>query len=169
MENRRMRITWVLVVALMGPATMASASDSEAERASLTGLTSLSVVVEDLAAAAGKSGLAGATLQADVERRLRQAGISLTPDSDAYLYVRVTVGDPGGSLPLAYVVDVSLMQTVTLPRGLKTRTPLQCPTWWVNNLGMSGPDRLRVVVTDRVGEFADQFVRAYRSVNSLGK
>jgi hypothetical protein len=169
MENRRMRITWVLVVALMGPATMASASDSEAERASLTGLTSLSVVVEDLSAAAGKSGLVGATLQADVERRLRQAGISLTPDSDAYLYVRVTVGDPGGSLPLAYVVDVSLMQTVTLPRGLKTRTPLQCPTWWVNNLGMSGPDRLRMVVTDRVGEFADQFVRAYRSVNSLGK
>jgi hypothetical protein len=169
MENRRMRITWVLVVALMGPATMASASDSEVERASLTGLTNLSVVVEDLAAVAGKSGLVGATLQADVERRLRQAGISVISDSDAYLYVRVTVGDPGGSLPLAYVVDVSLMQTVTLPRGLKTRTPLQCPTWWVNNLGMSGPDRLRMVVTDRVGEFADQFVRAYRSVNSLGK
>jgi hypothetical protein len=169
MENRQMRITWVLVVALIGLATTASANDSEAERASLTGLTSLSVVVEDVSAAAGKSGLVGATLQADVERRLRQAGISLTPDSDAYLYVRVTVGDPGGSLPLAYVVDVSLMQTVTLPRGLKTRTPLQCPTWWVNNLGMSGPDRLRVVVTDRVGEFADQFVRAYRSVNPLGK
>jgi hypothetical protein len=169
MENRKMRMTWVLVVALMGFGTMASANDSETERASLTGLTSLSVVVEDLAAAAGKSGLAGATLQADVERRLRQAGISLTPDSDAYLYVRVTVGDPGGSLPLAYVVDVSLMQTVTLPRGLKTRTPLQCPTWWVNNLGMSGADRIRVVVTDRVGEFADQFVRAYRSVNPLGK
>jgi hypothetical protein len=169
MENRHMRMTWVLVVALMGFGTTASANDSETERASLTGLTSLSVVVEDLAAAAGKSGLAGATLQADVERRLRQAGISLTPDSDAYLYVRVTVGDPGGSLPLAYVVDVSLMQTVTLPRGLKTRTPLQCPTWWVNNLGMSGADRIRVVVTDRVGEFADQFVRAYRSVNPLGK
>jgi hypothetical protein len=169
MENRHMRITWVLVVALMGFGTMASANDSETERTSLTGLTSLSVVVEDLATAAGKSGLVGATLQADVERRLRQAGISLTPDSDAYLYVRVTVGDPGGSLPLAYVIDVSLMQTVTLPRGLKTRTPLQCPTWWVNNLGMSGADRIRVVVTDRVGEFADQFVRAYRSVNPLGK
>jgi hypothetical protein len=34
---------------------------------------------------------------------------------------------------------------------------------------MAGPDRLRTVVTDRVGEFADQFVRAYRSVNPLGK
>jgi hypothetical protein len=169
MENRHMRITWVLVAALMGFGTMASANDSETERASLTGLTSLSVVVEDLAAAAGKSGLAGAVARHRPGEWLRQAGISLTPDSDAYLYVRVTVGDPGGSLPLAYVVDVSLMQTVTLPRGLKTRTPLQCPTWWVNNLGMSGADRIRVVVTDRVGEFADQFVRAYRSVNPLGK
>jgi hypothetical protein len=169
MENMDMRITWVLAASLIGLATVASANDSEAERASLTGLTSLSVVVEDLSAVAGKSGLVGATLEADVERRLRQAGISVTSDSDAYLYVRVTVGDPGGSLPLAYVVDVSLMQTVTLPRGLKTRTPLQCPTWWVNNLGMAGADRLRMIVTDRVGEFTDQFVRAYRSVNSLGK
>jgi hypothetical protein len=169
MENMRTRITWVLAASLLGLATVASANDSEVERTSLTGLTALSVVVEDLAAVAGKSGLVGSTLEADVERRLRQAGISLTPDADAYLYVRVTVGDPGGSLPLAYVVDVSLMQAVTLPRGLKTRTPLQCPTWWVNTLGLSSPDRLRAVVTERVGEFADQFVRAYRSVNPLGK
>jgi hypothetical protein len=38
-------------------------------------------VVEDLAAVAGKNGLNGATLQADVERRLRQAGISVTSDA----------------------------------------------------------------------------------------
>jgi len=54
---------------------------------------------------------------------------------------------------------------VTLPRGVKTRTPLQSATWWVNSLGMSGPDRLRTGVTDKVAEFADNFVRAFRSVN----
>jgi len=165
----RTRITSLLAASLIGVAAAASANDSEVERTSLTGLTTLSVVVEDLSAAAGKSGLVGSALEADAERRLRQAGISVTSDSDAYLYVRVTVGDPGGTLPLAYVVDVSLMQAVTLPRGLRTRTPLQCPTWWVNTLGLSGSDRLRAVVTDRVGEFVDQFVRAYRSVNPLGK
>ena len=68
-------------------------------------------------------------------------------------------------MPLAYVIDVALMQEVTLPRGLKTRTPLQCQTWWVNSLGLTGPDRLRAAVTARVDEFVDQFVRAYRSVN----
>ena len=161
----RTKTTWTFLLCLVGLAGAASANDSAAERASLTGLTRVSVVVEDLSAVAGKSGLTGAALQSDVERRLRQAGITVAADADAYLYVHVTVADPGSSLPLPYVVEVALMQEVTLPRGLRTRTPLQCATWWVNSLGMSGPDRLRTGVSDRVAEFADQFIRAFRSVN----
>jgi len=161
----RTKTTWTFLLCLVGLAGVASANDSAAERASLTGLTRVSVVVEDLSAVAGKNGLTGAALQSDVERRLRQAGITVAADADAYLYVHVTVADPGSSLPLPYVVEVALMQEVTLPRGLRTRTPLQCATWWVNSLGMSGPDRLRMGVSDRVAEFADQFVRAFRSVN----
>jgi hypothetical protein len=143
----------------------AAASDSQVERASLTGLTVMSVVVEDLGPLVGKLGLATEALQSDVERRLRQAGLSITPDADAYLYVHVTVADPGASLPVPYMVDVSLMQEVTLPRGVKTRTPLQCPTWSVNRLGLATSDRLRALLSDRVNGFVDQFVTAYRSVN----
>jgi hypothetical protein len=161
----RLSLTWILAAWLMGIPAPAAAADSQIERASLTGLTTISVVVEALAPIAEKNGLTTAALQTDVERRLRQAGISLTPDADAYLYVHVTVADPGPSLPLPYVVDVSLMQEVTLPRGLKTRTPLQCPTWSLNRLGMSSADRVRTPVTDRVDEFVDQFIRAYQSVN----
>jgi len=162
--HMRARIIWAMLC-LIGVAPAASANDSDTERASLTGLTAVSVVVEELSAAARTNGLVGATLQADVERRLRQAGISVTSDADAYVYVHVTVADPGPSLPLPYIVEVALMQEVTLPRGVKTRTPLQSATWWVNSLGMSGPDRLRTGVTDKVAEFADNFVRAFRSVN----
>ena len=162
--HMRARIIWA-TLCLIGVAPAASANDSDTERASLTGLTAVSVVVEELSAAARTNGLVGATLQADVERRLRQAGISVTSDADAYVYVHVTVADPGPSLPLPYIVEVALMQEVTLPRGVKTRTPLQSATWWVNSLGMSGPDRLRTGVTDKVAEFADNFVRAFRSVN----
>ena len=154
-----------MMAILIGTGPVASANDSDTERVSLTGLTTVSVVVEDLSEMAKKSGLVGATLQADVERRLRQAGISVTSDADAYVYVHVTVADPGPSLPLPYVVEVALMQEVTLPRGVKTRTPLQTATWWLNSLGMSGPDRLRTGVSDKVAEFADNFVRAFRSVN----
>ena len=161
----RLSLTWILVAWLMGLAASAAAADSQIERASLTGLTSISVVVEALAPVAEKNGLTTAALQTDVERRLRQAGINITPDADAYLYVHITVADPGASLPLPYIVDVSLMQEVTLPRGLKTRTPLQCPTWSLNRLGMSSADRVRTPVTDRVDEFVDQFIRAFQSVN----
>ncbi len=113
----RARIIWATLVCLAGFATGTSANDSDTERVSLTGLTTVSVVVEDLSAIAKKSGLVADTLHADVERRLKQAGISVTSDADAYLYVHVTVADPGPSLPLPYVVEVALMQEVTLPRG----------------------------------------------------
>ena len=158
---------WILAGWCLSLPGAAAANDSQAERVTLTGLTPISVVVEDLAPIAERNGLTGATFQADVERRLRQAGITMTPDADAYLYVRLTVADPGTSTPtpLPYVVEVTIMQEVTLPRGLRARTPLQCPTWWVSRLGLVSPDGLRRVVSDRVGELVDQFVRAYQSVN----
>jgi hypothetical protein len=84
---------------LLGGAMPAAASDSANERASLTGLSTLSVVVEDLSSTAVSSGLTTAMLQMDAERRLRQAGLSLTPDADAYVNVHVTMADPGPSIP----------------------------------------------------------------------
>jgi hypothetical protein len=150
---------------LMGVSATASADDSQAERESLTRLTEISIVVEDLSPVAAKAGLKAADLQKDAQQRLRAAGIALKPDSDAYLYVQITAADPGGTFPLVYHVNVSLMQEVTLPRGIKTRTPLQSPTWWLNSVGLAGPDRLASAVTGRVHEFVDQFVRAWVSVN----
>jgi len=150
------------LIALSVPA---SASDSQADRVTLTGLTPISVVVEDLPAVVQRSGLTTDALDADVARRLRQAGIVLTPDADAYLYVHITVVDSGSASPLPYFVDVTLMQEVTLPRGLRTRTPLQCPTWGLNSLGMVGGTGLRATISDRVAQFVDQFIKAYQSVN----
>jgi hypothetical protein len=163
-----MRLTSAFVLllgCLIGSPHPAAAADSAIERATLTGLTSMSVVVEGLPPIAEKNGLTTAGLQSEVTRRLRQAGLSIVEDADAYLYVHVTVADAGAALPLPYLVDVSLMQEVTLPRGLKTRTPLQCPTWGLNRLGLAGPTIVRSAVTDRVTEFVDQFIAAYRSVN----
>ena len=153
------------LLGLVSASAAAAPSDSQAERITLTGLAAISVVVEDLAPIAARNGLTAAALQTDAEQRLRQARISVTPDADAYLYVHVTVADPGGTSPLPYFVDVTLMQEVTLPRGLKTRAPLQVPTWWLNRLGMVDPNGLRVAVSARVSEFVDQFIRAYQSVN----
>ena len=151
-----------LLMALSSPA---SANDSQAERASLTRLSEISIVVEDLSAVAVKAGLKAADLQKDAVDRVKAAGIVLKPDSDAYLYVQITVADTGGTFPLVYFVNVSLMQEVTLPRGVKTRTPLQCPTWSLNSLGLTTSDRLKPILTERINAFVDGSVTAYRSVN----
>jgi hypothetical protein len=161
----RTAIAWLVVGMVIGGSSAASAEDSQIERATLAGLTPISIVVEDLPAVVQATGLSTAAVQADAEGRLRQAGVAVTPDADAYLYVHVTAADAGPSSVVPYFVEVALMQVVTLPRGVRTTTPLQCPTWWVNRLGLVSPKLLRSSVTDRVGEFVDQFIRAYRSVN----
>ena len=99
MIDVRTPLTWMLMGALLACASAATADDSQIERATLAGLTPISVVVEGLAQIAEKNGLASAAIQADTERRLRQAGISVTSDADAYLYVNVTVADAGAASP----------------------------------------------------------------------
>lgn len=155
----------ILAGCLICAAAPVSAADSQDERASLAGLKTISVVVEELSPVAAPSGLTTKMLQDDVERRIKAAGIPVTPDSDAYLYVHVTIADAGSSAPLPYFVSVALMQEITLPRGIKTRTPLQVPTWSLDRLGLASTGALRVNVVGRVDEFVDQFIKAYQSVN----
>ena len=117
----RTRVAWLVGVCLLLTAghRPVAASDSADERASLTGLTKDQRGRRNASGDRRTNGLTTETLQTDVEGRLKRAGIALVADSDAYLYVHVTVADPGSSLPLPFFVDVSLMQEVTLPRGVK--------------------------------------------------
>ncbi len=154
------RITWLLL-GMLG--FTFSANDSPDERASLKGLGAISVVVEDLAPAAQKYGLTVTLLQNDIKQRLQRAGIAVRQEADPYLYVQITVVDPGGVLPLGYSIQVTLMQEVALPRGINPH--FQAPTWWVSSAGITGADRLSASISGKVQEFVDQFTRAYASVN----
>jgi hypothetical protein len=153
---------WLLGLLIAAPCALA-ANDSPDERASLKGLGAISLVVEDTGAAAQKYGLTAMRLQNEIQERLQRSGISVRQDADPYLYVQVTVVDPGGALPLAYSIQVSLVQEVALPRGLNAH--FQGPTWWQRSIGMSGGDRVSQSVSGRAQEFVDQFINAYRSVN----
>ena len=59
----REAIVCAAMMALLGLAPKAWANDSDTERVSLTGLTTVSVVVEELSDVARKSGLVGSTLR----------------------------------------------------------------------------------------------------------
>ena len=164
-----MRISLALLLAassvvLLSPLKAAAQSDP----VSLTGLTVISVVVEDVPSAVSRAGLSTSALQADAERTLKQAGITVTTDSDAYLYIHILVSESSAAQPLPYFVEVSLMQEITLPRNVKSRTPLQAPTWTVNRLGTVSPDQLKATLGGRVTQFVDEFVKAFRAVNPKG-
>jgi hypothetical protein len=158
--------TWLLL-GLLGTLIAApravTANDSPDERASLKGLGPISLVLEDPGPAAQKYGLTAMRLQNEIRERLQRAGITVRQEADPYLYVQITVLDPGGSLPLVYSIQVTMMQEVALPRGINAH--FQGPTWWQNSVGMAGADRVSQSVSGRVQEFVDQFIKAYQSVN----
>ena len=163
-----MRISPALLLAAFSLVVHSAPALAQADPVSLTGLTAISVVVEDVPSAASRAGLSTSALQADAERTLRQAGITVTPDSDAYLYIHILVSESSAAQPLPYFVEVSLMQEITLPRNVKSRTPLQAPTWTVNRLGTVSPDQLKATLGGRVSQFVDEFVKAFRAVNPKG-
>lgn len=156
-------VLFLVLGMLIGAPSPLAASDSPDERASLKGVGAISLVLEDLAPAAQKYGLTGAPLQNEIKQRLQRAGIVVRQEADPYLYVQITVADPGGSLPPAYSIQVMLMQEVALPRGLNAH--FQAPTWWLSSLGVAGADRLSQSAGGKVQEFVDQFIKAYVSVN----
>jgi hypothetical protein len=154
-----------VVACLLLSSTLTWANNSQAERVTLTGLSAISIEVEALPAAAEKSGLTQTALEQSIQARLRQAGITVTSDADAYLYLQLTVAAPTPPAPLGYALSLSLMQEVTIPRGVRSRTPIQCPTWWLNTVGVISADGLNKAVRARTDEFVDVFVKAYQEVN----
>jgi hypothetical protein len=159
------RLGAMLFVCLILHSALTWASDSQAERVTLTGLPAISIVVEGLPGVAEKSGLTETALEQSIQARLRQAGITVTSDADAYLYLQLTVAAPTVAAPLGYALTLSLMQEVTLPRGVRSRTPIQCPTWWLNTVGLASADGLNKAVRARTDEFVGAFIKAYQEVN----
>src|SRR5260221_7647746 len=129
-------LTWLLFAWLIVAPTALAANDSPDERASLKGIGTISLVVEDPGAAAQKYGLTAMRLQNEIREQLQRGGIAVRQEADPYLYVQITVVDPGGALPLAYSLQVTLMQEVALPRGPNAH--FQGPTWWQGRSGMAG-------------------------------
>ena len=78
-------------------------ADDERQRQTLAGLRGISIVVEDVNPDAEKDGLTAATLHADMQQKLRQAGVPvLTEDQAArapgspHLYLKLSAMKHGG-------------------------------------------------------------------------
>ena len=145
------------------------ADDSAVSRATLAGLQGVRVIVEEpqpnIQRYAEKYGLTRAQVQADVERRLQQAGIR-TVQGDEWLktpgrpllYVNINTHETE-KYWYAYDIRLELRQLVLLEANPKIRT--MANTWSVNITGVANIGNLNVIKHD-VGVFVDRFIAAYK-------
>ena len=159
-----MRVLFCLVLAfyVTGGMMVASAQDTPDERETLKGLKGVRVVVEDLKPEVEQAGLTKASIQTDVELKLRLAGIPILTDSDApFLLV-----DPqilrGSSGIWSFCIKVELGQKVFLSRA--PAIGLLASTWSVGSFGHVSEDTVRTL-RDPIKDKVDQFINAYSSVN----
>jgi hypothetical protein len=155
---------WVLAM-LAGSFPLSAAADGNVSgRPSLKGLSTFRVVVERLGPKAEKAtGLRQQDLQADVEAQLAAAGIGVSKEAGALLYLNVALAC--NELVCAFNVALEVQQRVRLERSPDAGT-LLTPTWSTGTTGLSGrrPDLLRA----RVRVELARFIQAHRSVNPKG-
>ena len=158
----------VFAVALICLMPSPVTADHLSRTQTLKGLSGVRVVVETLRPEVEQAGLSRATIQSDVEFRLRQAGIGVLTESvrapgNPLLYVILVLHQ--GPLGLyAYSLDVELDQLVSIVRDGSVN-PALGTTWRAYPVvGTVGASNLNTIRED-IGELVDDFVKAYLSVN----
>jgi len=172
---------WIagVLICLLGLASPGSpwrshgwALDTPNERVTLAGLTGVHVVVHEVGGEAEREGLSRLSLQADVEQRLRRAGLRVFTPTEAMasvgrptLELRVSLARaPEAPQLYLYSVDLALRQQIRLVRDRMVES--YAVTWSENRevggVGATQLSRVREVVRSRV----DQFVAAWQAVNA---
>jgi hypothetical protein len=155
-------VTAFVVVALC-VVPFAFAEDKEVTRLTLRGIKEVNVVIESIEPEIQSLGLTQAQVRADVEAKLREANIAVSPDIErgrpaVYLYVQVI--RPEKFNRLFYSISLSVLQNVVLERDPNVKT--NTDTWLARMLGMSsGTDAIR----SDIRSLLDQFIEEYRKAN----
>jgi hypothetical protein len=168
--RRGLNFSVIIVMVLVCVVPSALALDSDVNRETLRGLKGVRVLVEDLASEVGKAGLTKNQLQADIEDKLRKAGIkALTQDEcfatpgEPYLYVNINLNfrkaDPN---IYSFSMDIGVIQNVTLDRDPKQKT--YAATWSTGGVGSIEKEFLPRL-KDSVDDLLNLFIKSYLAVN----
>jgi hypothetical protein len=165
-------VLWGRIVALAAAlATPAFALDTPNERITLVGLTGVHVVVYDIGGEGERAGLGPSSLQAELEQRLRKAGLralsareALKSSSRPTLELRLKLVRSHEAPPLyIYSVDLALRQQIQLARDRKIDS--FAITWSdPPEVGAVGPARVSVV-RDAIRAKVEQFLSAWQAAN----
>ena len=162
--TRNVFVVLVTLVALPFSVPTVAAQPVLANSGGMRGLTGIEIVVEDLIPEASLDGLTKNDLVEAVEYRLRQAGVTLTPDAigGAYLYVNVNMTT--GSGIYIYCADVELRQAARLVR-MPDQVMSETVTWQTGVVGAVQATELQVGITSVVLGEIDTFIQHYAEEN----
>jgi hypothetical protein len=141
--------------------------DTGQSRRTLRGLQGVNVLIESVQFELGQAGLSVQQLQADVELRLRHAGIPILTLAERgrvpgqpvlYITVKIELGFDGLT---AFSIDVELNQMASLEIDT---APAVVATWSVGSVGTVDTARL-YSIRDRVRDKGDDFINAYFSIH----
>jgi len=153
----KLSFCWITLLALAQSMPLFG-SDDQFSRASLVGITSLRVVVEDTSSRGAKLGLTKELIQTDVELKLRLAGMQIESTTPEFLYVDVNVARDGS----AASIDIELVQPVALARNPSILIPYAI-TWSAGTLA-THPTSAQFI-RDGIKDHVDVFLNAWLSVN----
>jgi hypothetical protein len=144
-------------------ASNGAASDSSMDRATLHGLKAVKVAVDPPPTEMEREGLDREHLRARIEQKLRDAGIAIDNDAVEFLGLSISSARGGRRNPLSLMIGLGLYQVVTLSRDKTAKTVAE--TWGEQKVMSAPPKALGDAASSTVDEMADDFVKAYRSVN----
>jgi hypothetical protein len=151
----------VLLTALVLP--LAGAGDAPLDRATLRGVTAVSVVIDPVAPEIEKEGVTIDALRMRLEEGLRNADIQMDTASTSFLALRLrSVRAARG--PLAIAITIGLYQPVTLVRDATIKTATA--TWEVDSVILADQKQVYRACIDLADELTGRFVTAYKSVNA---
>jgi hypothetical protein len=168
----RVNLSMAGVVALLaGLASPARGLDTPNERITLAGLTGVHVVVYDMGTEGDRDRLMRSSLQAELEQRLRRAGLRPLGATEALrsvgrptLELRFTLARSRQAQQLyVYTIDLALRQQIQLTRA---RTIESFAITWSEppDVGTVESAQLSVVL-DAVRAKLEQFIAAWRAAN----
>jgi len=144
---------------------------SKNQTASLTGIESLYVVINNLDPDAATVGLNSTELRKNIELKLKSAGITvpfaLIGNDEPYLNIVINLQYDTSHDFVYYSFTVSLIQPVILVRN----SNLSCParTWFIAGTGGAPKKESVRLINDEINKHVDQFINDYRAVNPKKK
>jgi hypothetical protein len=140
----------------------AAAGDGKLDRATLKGLKAVSVVADPPPPEIERRGITAAALEAEMERRLNQAGIAVDRNAVEFLGLSAT-STQEKKTPAAVSLALGMYQAVALVRDKEIRTATA--TWGASSLGLFELKTPNQAILRAVDLLVDRFIDAFQAAN----